>query len=1440
MSWLHRIFGNAGTADGRTVPDGCQLLREAFHAESLADVAKAASLYRSVPEGTAAHAQATFYLARLAGNDRRRLEALTLYQQAAEARPDDALYQLALGDALVRERRFQDALEAYGACRDLQIEETVMVANYAGALIELDRREEARVELERLREIAPYAPEIHFNLGGIYREYCRTDEAIACYSRALELDPSISDTYSNLLLELNMSATRSAQAVFEEHRRFGEHFAKRYTVPVPDRTWPRRLRIGYVSADFRAHVVSFFMEPILARHDHERFEIFCYHTHGAKDSFTQALRPLADHFIDCEDLSNAELAERIGADRIDILIDLGGHTAHNRLLAFTRKPAPVQATYLGYPNTTGLTTIDYHISDATADPPGSGDALNTERVIRLPNSYFCYRPGADAPEVAPLPAEGSGTITFGCFNHFAKVSPAYLDTVARVLQAVPNSRFLLKGRPLSFPEVADKVRLHFSSRGVDAGRLDLRGWEATPFGHLKIYGAVDIVLDTFPYSGATSACEALWMGASIVTFAGDRHSSRMCASILRAVGLGEWVANDQDEYVEKSASLAKDVARLAELRRSMRDRMRASPLMNETQFTRDLERVFVQMWERSVVSPPLEAAGEKGELEKLLGEARTLVRSGKPMEAVQASRRVLARFPDHKDALEVLWDAAFAAGAPGTAIDPLVRAIALQEDSSRFQYMLGCCLEAQGKALDAIEAFRRAVELEPRFAKGHNNLGCALEAVGQLEEAGKAYAAASELDPALAMARYNLGNLRHRLGVRSEAIEYLQQALALEPANPVWHCRLAETLYEDQQYDEALRHFERACQLDPADGRPQRGLGQVLATLGRVEEALGSLRRALQIEPSNAALESQVVDLELRTQGHKPEVVLENHLAWSRRHARGLMQFTTGAPKLEAGQRINVGYVAGDIAAHDFASFVLPVLAAHDREKFDVFCYSGVAPSERAAQALAQAGCSVRDLSSATDLQAVDRIRADSIHILVDLAGHAPGGRPTVFARRAAHVQIAWPGYPGTTGLRALDYRISDSVVSPDARADQYSVEKLIRLSQGACYLPQDPHRPADAPMNASVTFASFADLACITEDMIRLWSRVLQGVPGGCLRLHAPGLQADSARRRILKLFQDNGISGDRLHLPSLERSPRQGGLAARPWRGVDVFLDTFPYSDRVALCEALWNGVPVVSLAGESDVSRIGAGILAAAGLVDWIADTAQAYVDIAARLAGRRSGGAGLQTTVKSAPLADVSRFTGELEDTYRRTLAQWRRQSIDRQHEEPFRLHIGGKEPRRGWKILNVKPGPGVDFIGDCSKDLGQFSDASVDEIYASHVLEHLGYHRALPATLREFHRILKPGGSARIGVPDFERLCGLFLDPALSKEERFAIMRMAFGGQMDEHDVHYVGLSWEFLRDYLLQAGFSRVERVQEFGLFNDSSRAVHAGRAISLNVIAYK
>lgn len=1453
MNWLKQIFRPEPAAQPAAQPEDIgDLVRAGYDRESRGDLAGAELEYRKVLERDPGHAQALYHLGRLAVADRRQDEAIVLFQEAVQQCPDEALYQLALGDALVESRRFAEAIKAFEVCRVLLPECTAMGSNYAGALAELNRREEARVVLEELREAFPNAYEVHFNLGGIYREYGRSDEAIAAYRRARELNPDHAPTFSNLVLELNMGPNMPVEEIFAEHRRFGEHFARHYVAPKPDLTWPRRLRIGYVSPDFRNHVVSFFMEPVLARHDHTRFEIFCYHTHRQKDRVTEGLRPLADHWVDCEDLTDPQIAERIREDRIDILVDLSGHTADNRLLVFAEKPAPVQATYLGYPNTTGLATMDYRITDAVADPPGESDRLNTEHLMRLPGSHFCFRPGTDAPAVEALPAASAGFVTFGCFNHFAKISAPFLDTVARVLLAVPGSRFMLKGRPLSMPEVARNVRDRFERAGVDPARLELRGWEPTARGHLRIYGSIDIALDSFPYSGATTTCEALWMGVPVVTLGGNRHASRMCSSILATAGLGEWIAGDRDRYVALCASLSGDLARLAELRRGMRDLLQASPLMDEDGFDRKLEQCYIDMWERSVVSVPQRASAAPEALDAILQRARALRQAGKKFEAVDACREIVQRSADHLGALELLWDLGFESGSPGLAIDSLVKAMEVNDREPRLAYMLGCALQAQGRADDAVAAFRRAIELDPGLAKAHNNLGCTLEAAGRLGEAAQAYGRAIELDPAVAQALYNLGNLRDRMGDRAQAVADIKRALAIEPRNALWRWRLGQIQYEELQLDDAAANFQSAIDADPSLEAAHSALGGVLLMTGRVEEGIAALRRALELEPLNSQLESSLLFAAHYRQAESAQRLFEQHLSWWRRHARGLVRLTTRAPNPPVpGRRISIGYLCAGFARNPLSSFIEPVLAAHDRGEFNIFCYSNSRHEDDTARKLRELDCTWRDISGFHDFHVADRIRADGIDILVDLSGHAGGGRPLTMAMKPAPVQAAWMGYPDTTGLATVDYLLTDAVADPEAGGERHCTEKLVRLPRGLfCFVPPAEAPALEAPPELGpghVTFACFNDLALITDEMIATWSQLLQALPRARLVVKSHGFRADSARRRVLDLFAANGIAADRID-PCVPESSYARHLAR--YQDVDVALDVFPWNGATAACEALWMGVPVVTLAGTTHASRIGASILQSAGLPQFIAGTRQQYLAIAKELAqdaaGRRELRSGMRERMRSSPLMDGGGFVRGLEAAYRAMLVEksavrpaGAAQAEGAGDASALRLHIGGKHPKAGWKIVNIQPGPDVDFVSDCV-DLGLFADASVDEIYASHVLEHLSYQNKLPQALAEFRRVLKPGGAAKISVPDFETLCRLFLEPGRTEQERFLLMQMAFGGQSDEHDFHYVGLTFEFLSGYLSAAGFARTERVAEFGLFHDASTIHVANTPISLNVVAHK
>jgi predicted O-linked N-acetylglucosamine transferase (SPINDLY family) len=1260
MRWLRRLLG-AQAAPVTEAPELEAWLRAGYDCASRGDPAGAERHLRAILEHDPAHADAHYYLGRIAASDHREEEAIALLQKAAELRPREAIYLEALGDVLMGAKRYDEAVEVLRAAVALLPDSTVLLNNCAAALIEANRREEARTDLEKLREGLPDAPEVHFNLGGIYREYGRPDESIASYRRALQLTPGHLPTYSNLLMQLNYSARLDAAEIFADHRRFGEQFARRYAPPALDAEWPRRLRIGYLSPDFHNHVVMRFMEPVLARHDRARFEIFCYHNHSTKDAVTDRLRALAERWRDCEELSDARIAERIRADCIDILVDLAGHTVGSGLLALAMKPAPVQMTYLGYPNTTGLAAVDYRISDAYADPPGESDRLSTERLLRLPGSYFCYRPEPDAPPVGPLPAQQAGHVTFGCFNNFAKLSDSFLAMAARVLAAVPNSRLLLKARPLSIDSVAQTVRSGFERAGIEPERVELRGWESGTKNHLSIYGSVDIALDSFPYNGATTTCEALWMGVPVISLVGDRHAGRVGSSLLNAVGFGEFVARDAGGYVATCARLAADVAKLAALRAGLRERMRRSPLMDEAGFTRGLEGCYLEVWERGR-SAGVPAHAPRGQSDEDLFAMACKLREEKRLaEAEAACKDILRHRPGHLEALTLLWDLAFESGEPGAAIDWLLKAIAADGGVAAVHHMLGCALQAQEKIEDAIASFGRALELDPMHAKAHNNLGCIREAAGNVDEALRCYREAVRLDPKLAHAHYNLGNIFKQMGDATQAIAHIKQALAIEPGHAEWRCNLGVLQYGQLLLDEALENLEASIEIDPGYAPAYANLGAALVVTGRVQGAGTAFRKAQELKP-NAGPEAWLLLLQHYRQGEDGQTLFEMHRSWADRHARRLTRATDHRPRAgRPGRRINIGYVSPDFVHHPAAYFIEPVLAAHDRDAFNVFCYASIGREDETTLRMRSMSGYWRNISMLSDTDAADRIRTDSIDILVDLAGHTDGGKLLLFARKPAPVQVTWLGYPNTTGLDTMDYRLSDAIADPPGLTERFHSEKLVRLPGGfLCYAPpKECPEVGEAPQyrNGGVTFGCFNNLPKVSPEMVALWAVLLRRLPGARLILKNYGLAAERARRELREQFLGHGIAGDRIDL----RTPDTTLVEHFSKYGeVDIGLDVFPYNGTTTTCEAMWMGVPVVTLAGATHVSRVGASLLTNVGLPELVAETPEQYLDIAQRLAidveRRRALRTGMRARLLTSRLLDASGFVRDLEAAYCEMLAR----------------------------------------------------------------------------------------------------------------------------------------------------------------------------------------
>jgi predicted O-linked N-acetylglucosamine transferase (SPINDLY family) len=1266
VSWLRELLRRRPSQGAVVGPDQETLdewLRAAYDAAARRDPAEAERLYREILKYDPKDADALYFLGIIANADGRELEASELLVKALESRPKDTDALQSLGISYYHQRRLAEAAATLRAGLALQPEHASLRSNLAGVLIELGAGEEARAEMELLLASNFESAQLICNLGHLYRDQGRIDEALAHFRRALALDPTNAEVFTNLLLTLNYSPQYDAATIFREHLGYGSRFVKPYLEPEPDREWPRRLRVGYVSPDFRNHVVAVFMEPILQRRDRSRFEVFCYYNHRWEDRVTERFRELSDHWIHCVHMKDEELVQRIRADRIDILVDLTGHTGDNRLPVFSSKPAPVQVSYLGYPNTTGLSAMDYRITDARADPPGEAERYSVEKLVRPWPTYFCFQPPANCPDVAAPPSGKDGPITFGCFNNLPKVSDPFLDAAAQVLQAVPGSRLLLKSRPLGIGHVAERLRQRFVRAGIDPARVELRGWEETAQHHLAMYNAVDIALDSFPYNGATTTCEALWMGVPVVTVACDRHAGRMGSSILSAVGLADLVATDVAGYVRISASLAADRARLAELRAGLRKRVVDSPLRDEAGFVHALEEAYIRIWQDRL-RPQKNEALESSDIHAAMQRAAELRASGERLESEEICKTILRVKPDHEEALGLLWDLSYETGNHGVAIEWLRRGIAANDKLPQLHYMIGYSLLRQGNPGDAVTSFHKAVTLDPSMAKGYNNLGAALQALGQLEPAEECYRRAIGLDAGLADALYNLGNLQRQTGLFDEAVRNMEKAIQLDPRRADWKCNFGDLLSYQMRLDEAVSAYDGALALDPDYAEAYAGRSAARQALGFVADGDADLRKAMALQPDDAGLHSRwLFGLHYRA-GNDSALLLREHLEWATRHARRIGWQATRAPwEGGARRRVRIAYVSGDFKRHTVAYFMHPVLAAHDRTRFHVFCYSNVAFPDAVTAKLRSLADEWRDISALSDDWAAERMRADRIDILVDLGGHTGDGRILLFAHKPAPVQVSWLGYPGTTGLAAMDYRLTDSLADPEGRADDGYVEKLVRLPGGfLCYGP-----PADAPeltpppalARGQITFGCFNNLPKLSPEMVALWSRLLRQAPNARLMLKSFGLAAASARAAVLRDFAENGVDARRLDLRGPETS-FDGHLAR--YGEIDIALDVFPYNGVTTTCEALWMGVPVVTLRGSTHVSRAASSILARVGLEDLVADSHEAYLSIALGLSQdlERLGAlrAELRDRMRRSPLLDAGAFTRSLESAYLDMMQRWR--------------------------------------------------------------------------------------------------------------------------------------------------------------------------------------
>lgn len=528
-------------------------------------------------------------------------------RRAVAAQPESFEAHTNLGLAYLKSRQPEEAAKCYLQAIRQRPNDAEAQVRYGTALSDMMRYTEAAACFSRALQLDSGSVSALFRTADNLLAQARVDEAIAAYRALLEINPEHAGAAHGLLFTLNYLPSITQAEIAAEHRAWAQrHYPVNPAVQQYDNSTDRsrRLRIGYVSADFRKHSVAYFIGPVLTAHDRGRIEIYCYSDVDIPDSTTEWLKSLATHWRDISCFSDTDTARLVRDDKIDILVDLSGHSGNSRLGVFCLEPAPVQASYLGYPNTTGLSQIDFRLTDGWADPHDQ-DAFYSEKLYRLPDGFLCYGPWGEAPTVMPLPAQRSGYITYGSFNNLAKVNAVVIELWAQLLKINAGGRLLLKNHALADESVRKRILDEFMRFGIESSRLELFGLVDSTAAHLDLYNRIDVGLDTFPYNGTTTTCEALWMGVPVVTLAGNRHAGRVGVSILSHLGLNELIADAPDEYIRIASELANDRKRLTILRADLRDRMAASPICDAELFTRNLEAAYRKMWHEWCTNPRL-------------------------------------------------------------------------------------------------------------------------------------------------------------------------------------------------------------------------------------------------------------------------------------------------------------------------------------------------------------------------------------------------------------------------------------------------------------------------------------------------------------------------------------------------------------------------------------------------------------------------------------------------------------------------------------------------------------------------------------------------------------------------------------------------------------------------------------------------------------------
>jgi predicted O-linked N-acetylglucosamine transferase (SPINDLY family)/SAM-dependent methyltransferase len=1208
------------------------------------------------PSEAAGYAQKAAGYAQKAGaltELKRYKEAVSLFDQAIMLQPEVAEMYNNRGVALAALCRYEDAVESYHEALRIRKDYAVAHANLGGSLVQLKRYSGAVSHYEDALNLKP-------DYDFLFGEYLHLKMKICDWhdlGPRLEAFPEkinggghVSTPFPLLALLDLPEIQKKAAGVFVTANYPENHGL----AEIPKRVRHDRIHIGYYSGDFHNHATAYLMAELFDRHDRSRFELTAF-SFGPdlQDAMRMRVAASFDRFLDVRNRTEREVAELSRELEIDIAVDLKGFTKDSRTGIFAFRAAPVQVSYLGYPGTMGAGYIDYLIADKVLIPEGSRQYY-TEKIVWMPDSYQvndAYRKISErvfTREECGLPEHG---FVFACFNNNYKITPEIFDGWMRILKQVEGSvLWLFEDNAL----VAENLRREAVARGVTGERL-VFAKRMLLAEHLSRHRLADLFLDTLPCNAHTTASDALWAGLPVLTCMGEAFAGRVAASLLTAVGLPELVTSTQEEYESLALELALESERLRSIREKLERNRKSAPLFDTERFTGYLEAAYDAMYERYHAELPpdhlvIAEVARRSDAAVRLPSALALHRQGHIDEAAAIYREILSVSPENSDVLQLLAGVAVQKNEMTEAVVFFDKAIALTPDRPELYNNRANVFLTLGRYDEALANYRQALALKPEDVDVWSNCGNVLKLLGRKEEALLMFDKALHLKSDDRGALFNKGMLLNALQRNKEALSVFDELLVHNPGHVRAICNRGNVLACLKRYEDAVRAYQQVLFLK-ADyaflfsrylhtrmkicdwGEYDQNLVLLKEKIERGEKIAGPFPVLALLDAPYVQQKAAAIYVKERYPENRmlPEI-----------------------PKRSRRDKIRIGYFSADFHNHATAYLMAELFERHDRSRFEIIAFSfGPDSKGTMRKRLALSFDRFLDVRAKSDREIAELSRELGIDIAVDLKGYTTDSRTGIFAYRAAPVQVSYLGYPGTMGAEYIDYLIADQILVPES-SQEYYMEKIVYLPDS--YQVNDTSRhiaervftrdECGLPEKGFV-FCCFNNNYKITPDLFNSWMQILKKVDGSVLWLLEDNR---TAAENLLREASVRGIGAERLvfakRMPLAEHLSRHS-LA-------DLFLDTLPCNAHTTASDALWAGLPLLTLTGESFASRVAASLLNAIHLSELITSTQEEYEALAIELATNPEKLGKIRQKLAqnrfTTPLFDTKRFTRNLEQVY----------------------------------------------------------------------------------------------------------------------------------------------------------------------------------------------